>query len=232
MRCSSGRSFTGFLAVKLGLSIAKAVPTDEYILLERYDRRYQDGSPVRLHQEDLCQALGIPPFRKYQREGGVGFARVVDLIREHSATPLHDLRSLVTWQLANLILGNADGHVKNVSLLYDGRQRTLAPFYDMVCTRVYDGIDRHLAMSIGTATDPGQIGRRQLHEFAREIGMGAKYIVGELDRIMTSLEQGLDDYAHEFSTDWGENPVIDRVCRTIRRQIRRTRTLTGCGLCR
>jgi serine/threonine-protein kinase HipA len=131
----------------------KAVPTDDYILLKRYDCRYQDGSPVRLHQEDLCQALGIPPFRKYQREGGVGFARVVDLIREHSATPLHDIRSLVTWQLATLILGNADGHVKNVSLLYDGGQRTLAP-------------------------------------------------------------------------------VIDRVCRTIRTQIRRTRTLTGCGLCR
>lgn len=49
--------------------MAPATPTDDYLLIERYDRTWENGIPVRLHQEDAAQALGIPSFKKYQREG-------------------------------------------------------------------------------------------------------------------------------------------------------------------
>ncbi|MEX2445263.1 MAG: HipA domain-containing protein [Alkalispirochaeta sp.] len=169
--------------------------------------------------------VGIPSFRKYQREGGAGVAQVIDLIRAHSSNPLQDQRSLITWQLANLILGNADGHLKNISFLYDGARVSLAPFYDMVCTRNYDGVERKLALEIGGGKDPGHIGRDQLRTFARETHTGEAYILGELERILQELDGMLEDYAHEFITRWGDNPVIDRITRIVRTQIRRTRKL-------
>ena len=51
------------------------------IVVDRYDRRVRDGQLSRIHQEDVCQALGLHPDRKYQRDGGPGPADVVDLLR-------------------------------------------------------------------------------------------------------------------------------------------------------
>lgn len=178
-----------------------------------------------MHQEDAAQALGITSFSKYQREGGVGVAQVIDLIRTHSWKPLQDQKNLITWQLANLILGNSDGHLKNISFLYDGARVCLAPFYDMVCTRIYEGVERKLALDIGRGQDPGHIGLQQLRTFAREINTGEAYVLGEIDRIMSELDGRLDDYTHEFVSRWGDSPVIGRITRTVRTQIRRTRTL-------
>ena len=218
-------AFTGLLAARLGLSTATVTPADDYLLIERYDRTRDAGRLVRLHQEDAAQAIGISSFRKYQREGGVGIAQMINLIRAHSSNPLQDQRSVITWQLANLILGNADGHLKNISFLYDGARVSLAPFYDMVCTRNYDGVDHRLALHVGGGYDPGHIGRDQFRAFAREVHVGEGYIFGELDRIMHHLDERLDDYAHEFAVRWGDSPVLERIMRIIRKQIRRTRTL-------
>jgi serine/threonine-protein kinase HipA len=218
-------AFTAFLAARLGLSVAATMPSDDYLLIERYDRTREDGVSVRLHQEDAVQALGMPSFRKYQREGGAGVAKVLDLIRSHSWNPLQDQRSVITWQLANLLLGNSDGHLKNISFLYDGARISLAPFYDMVCTRNYDGVERKLALDIGGGQDPGQIGRDQFASFARETRTGEAYIFRELERIMGDLDEKLEDYAHDFVTQWGHSPVIDRIMRIVRTQIRRTGTL-------
>jgi serine/threonine-protein kinase HipA len=218
-------AFVGFLAARLGLSVAATIPSDTCLLIERYDRTWENGISVRLHQEDAAQALGVHAFRKYQREGGVGISQVLDLIRHHSSTPLQDQQGLITWQLANLILGNADGHLKNISFLYDGTNVSLAPFYDVVCTRNYEGVERKLALHIGGASDPGHIGREQFAAFARETGTGEAFILRELDRIMSDLDEKVEDYAHEFASRWGDNPVIPRIVHIVRTQIRRTRTL-------
>ena len=90
-------AFTAHLATHLGLSLAATTPADDYLLIERYDRTLENGIPVRLHQEDAAQSLGITSFRKYQREGGVGVAQVIELIRAHSSRPLRDQKSLITW---------------------------------------------------------------------------------------------------------------------------------------
>lgn len=216
-----------FLAARLGLSTATVTPTDDYLLIERYDRKQDAGRLVRLHREDAAQALGIAAFQKYQREGGAGIAQVIDLIRARSTNPLQDQRSVITWQLANLILGNADGHLKNVSFLYDGSRVSLAPFYDMVCTRNYDGVDRKLALHIGGGYDPGHIGRDEFCAFARETQIGERYIFDELDRIMQHIDERLDDHAHAFAMQWGDRPVLERTVRIVRRQMQRTKTLVS-----
>lgn len=77
---------------------------DEEILFAagRYDRSFSnsgiiiDGlpAPLRLHQEDFAQALGIPASQKYERAGENHLARMFDLLRRHSADPIRDMARL------------------------------------------------------------------------------------------------------------------------------------------
>jgi serine/threonine-protein kinase HipA len=65
------------------------------IVVQRFDRRTDGTGVVRLHQEDTCQALGIPLDRKYQGHGGPGFSEMVELARTHSANPDADLQRIL-----------------------------------------------------------------------------------------------------------------------------------------
>jgi len=102
------------------------------IVVERYDRvppAYFD----RVHQEDLCQALGYPPERKYESEGGPRARQIVDLLRRVVAPSVAERE---IWRFAsalgwNWIIGGTDAHAKNFSLLLSGPQVRLAPLYDL-----------------------------------------------------------------------------------------------------
>src|SRR3546814_19610039 len=61
------------------------------IVVERYDRCRTTEELVRVHQEDICQALGVYPFRKYQNEGGTGARSVIELLRAHSSSSEADI---------------------------------------------------------------------------------------------------------------------------------------------
>jgi serine/threonine-protein kinase HipA len=122
-----------------------------YLLVERYDRDLTADPIRRLHQEDLCQALGRPSDRKYQSEGGPSVAEVVGLLRLCSPMASRDMPTLWRALVLNWLIGNCDGHAKNFSLLYDTGEPTLAPLYDLVSTTIYPELTRRLAMSIDGA---------------------------------------------------------------------------------
>lgn len=92
--------FVTGLAREIGLSVSAMQLYRETeppcLLVERFDRRPSDDPwpAVRLHQEDLCQALGLSPARKYEQEGGPPLVRAIQLVREHGTEPLLD----VSWQ--------------------------------------------------------------------------------------------------------------------------------------
>ncbi|HVH46724.1 MAG TPA: HipA domain-containing protein, partial [Labilithrix sp.] len=166
------------------------VGTEGLCVVERYDRVRSDDRITRLHQEDLCQALGIASTSKYEQEGGPSFSGCVDVVRDHSFEPLTDTQALLRWLAFNVIAGNADGHAKNLSLLYDDGWR-LAPFYDLVCTRSYDRIERRLAMSIGNESDPNRLRKLHFENCAREVGVRPAWLLDNVrtmaDTIMTEL---------------------------------------------
>ncbi|MDX9868462.1 MAG: type II toxin-antitoxin system HipA family toxin [Kiritimatiellia bacterium] len=142
------------LAKAVGLKVAEvkrfAVGDKPCLLLQRYDRTVaSDGTVTRIHQEDFCQALGFPPEHKYQQEGGPLLRDCVALLREWSTAPVLDLRDFIDGQIFNVLIGNADAHGKNYSMLYQGGQRRLAPFYDLVCTLAWPELSKTPAMKIG-----------------------------------------------------------------------------------
>ncbi len=59
------------------------VDNHELFIIARYDREQYKNSVRRIHQEDFCQAMGLPAERKYQESGGPGFRECRQLIDEY-----------------------------------------------------------------------------------------------------------------------------------------------------
>ncbi len=145
------------------------------MLAERYDRvRDEEDNIQRVHQEDFCQALGIPAEIKYQSAGGPSLADCFGLIREASSAPALDLIALLDAVIFNLLIGNHDAHAKNFSLLYRPDQSIrLAPLYDLVCTVYYEELTDKMAMKIGGEAKSALIHPGNFDRFATAAGLGA-----------------------------------------------------------
>jgi serine/threonine-protein kinase HipA len=179
---AENEAFAMRLSAALGLPTAQVelrrTANRPYLLVERYDRRVEpDGAIGRLHQEDFCQALGIQPENKYASEGGPIFKNCFDLVRRACDQPAVAVLQLLNAALFNLIVGNADAHGKNFSLLYAGGGRAMAPLYDLMCTAAYPGVHKALAMKIGKRSTLEEFTADTLADFAKEIGVGAPYLV-------------------------------------------------------
>jgi serine/threonine-protein kinase HipA len=123
------------------------------IIVERYDRIPSGDRIIRVHQEDLCQALGFPPSKKYQNEGGPTPKQVVALLREAMPSRAADeavwrFIDALAW---NWLIAGTDAHAKNYSLLLSGRDVRLAPLYDVASALPYKLHEKkmRLAMKIG-----------------------------------------------------------------------------------
>ncbi|MEO8122222.1 MAG: HipA domain-containing protein [Rhodoferax sp.] len=122
------------------------VPEAVYVVA-RYDRINVAGNVVGLHQFDGCQLLGHGSGWKYQRQGGlVSIPKLVAALRRLPVRGA-DLLQMQRWVMFNYLIGNADAHAKNLSVLVDDKGFRLAPFYDLLCVRAYGDVS--LALYIG-----------------------------------------------------------------------------------
>ena len=123
------------------------------IVVERYDRVPSEHRIIRVHQEDLCQALGFPPSKKYQNEGGPTPIQIISLLR--TGMPSRAAEDAV-WRFIdalawNWLIAGTDAHAKNYSLLLAGADVRLAPLYDVASALPYNIHEKkmRLAMKIG-----------------------------------------------------------------------------------
>ena len=185
-------------------------------LVERYDRDYAKGGRIeRVHQEDFCQALGVAPDQKYEKEGGPGLQQCFTLIREKSVLPTQDVRSLLDWVIFNYLIGNADAHAKNISLLLTQQGPHLAPFYDLMCTAIYDGLTYKLAMKIGGKDDPDWIIARYWQVLADDIEINFKLIKNRLVYISEALLDDAPQTRKALVDKHGECKVYDEIIKVI-----------------
>lgn len=168
------------LARRAGLPVVDArlwFAPSPCLLVRRYDReRRSDGRVDRVHQEDLCQAMGLAPEAKYQDHGGSDAATCLRFLRDELRIGARGLDAFLHWLAFNVAIGNADAHAKNLSLLRarDGHV-ALAPHYDLVPTRLYPGVGRALAMNIGEATDIDRVAAADWERFAERAGLRPRY---------------------------------------------------------
>lgn len=145
------------------------------LLVERYDRVKDQttGEVKRIHQEDFCQAMGFTPDRKYQVEGGPVARDVVKLLRSGwSSAPALDILQFIDLLIFNIIIGNADAHAKNYSMLYRDGSRRLAPGYDLVSTVYWPQLAKSPAMKIGGADSIDSICLGHWKKLAAELNLG------------------------------------------------------------
>lgn len=149
------------LAEAFGLPVNKAriatFGNTRALVIERFDRRWtESGRLIRLPQEDLCQALSVPPTVKYESEGGPGMASILNLLKG-SDTPADDQKTFLAAQMLFWIIGATDGHAKNFSVfLTAGGGYRLTPLYDILTAQPSLDLDQiarkqmKLAMAVGT----------------------------------------------------------------------------------
>lgn len=190
---------------------------------ERFDRTVDaDGNTIRLHQEDMCQALGLLPTQKYEAEGGPSVASVIALLRRQPSRRIAlDVNAFVRAVLTSFLLGNSDAHGKNFALLYDPETGVgLAPLYDVVSTAIYDGLTPRLAMAIGGEDDPSQVDLRCWERLGAESGLGGglpKFVQRWSGEILTTTEACLRDVEQE---GWSHS-VLEAIFDVCRERARR-----------
>jgi serine/threonine-protein kinase HipA len=213
------------LAHGLGVPVPRSRLRFDPVLLfeiERYDRaRDQEGQLLRLHQEDLCQALGIPPEAKYEADGGPSAAGCARLLDEHSASPALDRRALIRWVVFNVLVGNADAHAKNISVLHQrGNTVRLAPFYDLLSTGVCAGLSSRLAMKIGGEARIDHLFRRHWERLAGNLGVAPRAVLSTLQEMADAIVAGARDLSRAQDDRWGRAEIRLRIADFIESNVR------------
>ncbi len=157
------------------------------LAVERFDREILTWPHRRVHQEDLCQALGLTPDFKYQKPGWQlpSDRALADLLDRHSLSPGLDRLAGAQAAVFHFLVGNADAHAKNISLLHAREGVRLAPLYDVVSTAVYPELSTELALSIGDEFDPDAITLVHWSDLAGDFGLNA----GAFQRVREELSE-------------------------------------------
>jgi serine/threonine-protein kinase HipA len=207
------------LARSLGLPTAQSkvmrFEKEIAIAVERYDRQRSGNEIIRVHQEDMCQALAIMPTIKYQNEKGPSATDIVALLRTHSSERETDVDTFVNAIGFNWLIAGTDAHAKNYSLLIGGGPRIrLAPLYDLASILPYDEFDMHkvkLTMKVGGEYLLRQIGIRQWQKFAREMRVDPGKLTAGLGAMAANLPDAINDARMRAQGEGLERAVIDRL---------------------
>lgn len=189
------------LARNIGIPVAEVslLYFDEFpaLLVKRFDRSYNLGAVSRRPVIDGCQALNLSPDHKYERN--LGSNRDVKHIREGAnlsslfsfcndcRNPALAKKQLLDWVLFNIVIGNLDAHGKNISFFVSSFGIEPAPFYDLICTRIYPEFSQELAMALGDEFEIASIGAYQLADFADSCDLPRGIVASTLQLICDKI---------------------------------------------
>ncbi|MGE0213177.1 MAG: type II toxin-antitoxin system HipA family toxin [Parvibaculaceae bacterium] len=204
------------LARRMKLAAPEAVMREAegtpFLLVERYDRRQgRNGTIERLHQEDFCQALSVPPELKYEDEGGPGTESSLGLIQRATARPAAERLAFIRMLIFDFLVGNADAHAKNFALLYREKVPDLAPPYDVVCTAVYPRLAQRLAMAIGGRNIPDTIRLDHWLKLVPPVRSARQLLVKDLMQMASRIEVEADAVRVDLDTEGVGHAILDRV---------------------
>ncbi len=179
-------------------------------------RELAKSQPIlRLHQEDLCQAFGVPPTSKYQNEGGPTPQAIVQLLQNHSSEPTEDVATFVSALAFNWLIAGTDAHAKNYALLHGGGGRVrLAPLYDLASALPSGHLDPHrlaLAMKIGGEYRVRDITRRQWTRLADELRLEPGEMIAQVAALAATLPAAIISVRDRATQAGLSHPIIDRL---------------------
>ena len=169
------------------------------LVSQRFDRNLNgDGTTLRVQQEDACQALSVMthlPRHKYEAHGGPTLVRIARVVSNWGGS----LSELLRYVSFNVMVGNADLHGKNISLLHRGDGTVeLAPMYDVMCTTHYvattsdRAVDTELGLFIADQTDILAVTADDMVAEAKRWGMRAVTAAGLISELAEAVLVALD----------------------------------------
>jgi serine/threonine-protein kinase HipA len=221
-------------AFELGLESAQSQIQNfgqhRFIVVTRYDRyRSDEGQVLRLHQEDMCQALGISSRHKYQNEGGPTPEQIVGLLRNRIRPQQVASEAIERFTQAlafNWLVGGTDAHAKNYSLLLAGGQVRLAPLYDVASALPYDDMylpKLRMAMRIGREYRLERIQGRHWRRFAVENRLDPDRLIARIDDMARHMVAAFETAAADPSIEQLDSPMPQQLVDAIARRIPRCR---------
>ena len=211
--CLDAARHLGFVAAS---SEVASLGSERAIVVQRYDRV---GSR-RLHQEDLCQALGVHPESKYQNEGGPTALDIAVLFRRvmRSSLAAETTRRFIDALLFNWLIGGSDAHAKNYSLLLQGSEVRLAPLYDIGSALPYRDI--HIpkiksAMKIGAHYKLSSIGRRSWEQLAVDTATDAEWVIERGRELASRVVEAFQAAAQRPSVVALDSPLVPKLLQCI-----------------
>lgn len=195
-----------WLCIELARELGFAVPAVDIVrvgevkalAVERFDRRWtaNKNNILRLPQEDMCQAHGIPPAIKYEAEGGPGIKEIMKLLMG-SSNALADRDAFMRFQVFQWLIGATDGHAKNFSIYLEaaGAYR-LTPFYDILSAYPITGGQglhlRDLSLAMGLTATKGK--KRKIDQiFPRHFIATAKSVGFDPARMQSIMLKFVDE---------------------------------------
>ena len=222
----------------LGLSVNHArIATfgqTKALVVERFDRAWSNGRLIRLPQEDCCQALSVPPARKYQSHGGPGMRDIAELLKG-ADSPADDHRTLLQAQLAFWLIGATDGHAKNFSIfLHPGGGYALTPLYDVLTAqpsldaRQIERKQMKLAMSVGNNSHYriDEIQTRHFFQTAEAAGLPRSLVRSAIEDVATRMDGALASLEAELPADFPQ-ALHDSASAGVQRRLRVLRVGAG-----
>ena len=190
------------------------------IVVERYDRVRNGRGWSRIHQEDMCQALGLHPTRKYENDSGPGVRRIVELLRNQSSSPDEDVQSFVDAIAFNWLIAGTDAHAKNYSLLLGkGAGVRLAPIYDLASILPYRTVDLRrvkLAMKIGAEYRLRNIGLRHWQRLATELHLDEGTIIDRIRVMASTLPDHATDVQKQIEEEGLSHATITKLSERLK----------------
>lgn len=189
------------------------------ILVERFDRRVDEGRVIRIHQEDMCQALGSR--NKYQKTGESlpSLQAIAEVLWNNSASPVVERNLLASYLIANLTIGNCDMHARNIGILIDNHAVQLAPAYDVVPTATWEQHDTELSLHVGGELLLEDLTRGQIIDELISWGMPPKLASTNMDRVLDSLRKELPLVVESGKEEGWHTDEIDLAARGINKRI-------------
>jgi len=190
------------------------------IVVERYDRvQVARAAFQRIHQEDICQALAIPPTRKYESEGGPGVRQTVELLRTYSTKSEEDIETFLDAVALNWLIAGTDAHAKNYAVLIGaGGSVRLAPLYDLASVLPYPDFDLRrvrMAMKIGGEYRLHDIGLRQWQKLAKEVRRDADSVIARVGALADLVSARIPEVIQRLAGEGLKHPILARLSKGL-----------------
>lgn len=197
------------------------------LVVERFDRAWLQSSDIliRIPQEDMCQALGVATFEKYQSDGGPGVLQIMDMLNE-SIRREEDRRNFLKSQVVFLLLAAIDGHAKNFSIRWGPNGFNLTPLYDilsaqpMVDSGKFQGEKIKMAMSYGNSRHykVREIYRRHLIQTAKLARVDTEEMDLIIDEVIANVPNAIEAVTAELTPEFPEE-IADSIFKGMQKRV-------------